>query len=240
MNTFIMDNTILSNEYEKAFIQYLKSFLTSERIDRIESVLSHRTDKITVMLENIYQSHNASAVLRSCDCFGIQNIYTAETIDRLMFSKAVTKNVEKWLTLHRFYDNERNNTINCIEAIKSSGYLLVATSPHETSMQLHDLPVDKPLALMFGREKTGLSKEAIESADFKIKIPMFGFSESLNISVSAAIAIQTLTLKLKRDFPKEFWKLSENEEMQLRRIWYRKAVRNSKFLENDFLLNWNK
>lgn len=235
-----MNNIHSSNEYQEAFIQYLKGFLTPERIDRIESVIYHRTDRITVMLENIYQSHNASAVLRSCDCFGIQNIYTAETIDRLSFSKAVTKNVEKWLTLHRFNKDEEDNTTNCIHTLKSKGYVLVATSPHETSMLLDELPLDKPIALMFGREKTGLSQEAINAADYKIKIPMFGFSESLNISVSAAIALQALTKKLKSDFPEEIWKLSQLEETALRREWYRKAVRNAKALEENFLLAWQR
>lgn len=235
-----MDSSINSKEYHEAFIQYLKGFLTEERIAKIESVLFNRTTHIAVLLEDIYQSHNASAVLRSCDCFGIQDIYTTESIDELIFSKAVTKNVQKWLALHRFKNSSSSNIINCIKDLKGKGYALVATSPYETSMSLDELPIEKPIALMFGREKTGLSKYALEHADYKVKIPMVGFSESLNISVSAAICLQHLTSKLKETYPRSFWKLPVQRQEELKREWYRKAVKSSEALEQDFALKWNK
>jgi tRNA (guanosine-2'-O-)-methyltransferase len=231
---------INSKEYHEAFILFLKGFLTSDRIAKIESVLFNRTTHITVLLEDIYQAHNASAVLRSCDCFGIQEIYTTESIEELSFSTSVTKNVQKWLTLNRFKNYGDSNISRCITDLKEKGYSLVATSPHETSMSLDELPLNKPMALMFGREKTGLSNYSLDHADYKIKIPMVGFSESLNISVSAAICLQHLTSKLKQNYPRSFWKLPTQKEESLKREWYRKAVKSSEALEQDFAKNWNK
>lgn len=215
----------------KQLIDYLSGFTTEDRISRIDHILSQRTRRLAVVLENIYQSHNASAVLRSCDCFGIQDIYTVENMNRLDISKGVTKNAHRWLTLHRFNAPGRDNLADCVRQLKESGYKIAATTPHDSSVGLHNLPVDEPVALMFGAEKEGLSQSAIDCADYKVHIPMFGFSESLNVSVSAGIVLFELVNRLRGEAKPEQWQLSCEEKTRLKADWIRNSIRSAKAIE---------
>src|SRR5690606_12525524 len=145
-------------------------------------------------LENLFQPHNASAVLRSCDGFGIQDIHIIENYNKYKPNREIDMGSSKWLNTIKYKEKE-NNTVECIRHLKSKGYKIVATTPHENDCLIDDLPLDQPTALLFGTELTGLTKEALNEADAFVKIPMFGFTESFNISVSVALALYSVTQK---------------------------------------------
>ena len=216
----------------KELITYLSQFISETRRSKFDKVLEFRTRHITIALEDIYQPHNASAVLRSCDIFGIQNIHIIENKNAYTVNKDIAMGSPKWLNLHK-YRKEENNSLTCIKKLKEQGYRIVATTPHENDCLLEDLNVDKPLALFFGTELTGISDTVREHADEFVRIPMFGFTESFNISVSAALCLHTLTAKLHRT-PID-WHLKEEEKDELLLRWLRNSIPKVELIEKDYL-----
>ena len=212
-------------------LQYLKSFVTENKQDLIESRINERTRHVTVVLEDIFLAHNTSAVLRSADCFGVQDVHIIENTNYYELNPKVVLGATKWLHLHQ-YREDHDNTSFCISKLKKQGYTVVATSPHTDSVSLQDLPVDKPLALMFGTEKLGLSTNALEQADAHVYIPMYGFTESLNISVSAAICLQHITERMRSS--EADWQLSPTEKQELENEWVRLCLKDPKGLEKRF------
>ncbi len=216
---------------ELELLEYLLSFATQNKQELIGSRLLERTRHITVILEDIYQPQNASAVLRTADCFGVQDVHVIENTNEYAINPRVVHGAAKWLSLHK-YNEVHDNTTDCIQKLKKKGYSIVATSPHATSVSLHDLPLDKPIALMFGTEKLGLSSTAMEQADELMYIPMHGFTESLNISVSAAICLQHLTHRLRQT--EADWHLSDKESRELKLEWARLVLKDPQGLEKRF------
>ncbi|MFM1876084.1 MAG: hypothetical protein RL266_1821 [Bacteroidota bacterium] len=214
-----------------SLLEYLLRFATENKRQLIASRLEERTRYITVVLEDIYESQNASAVLRSADCFGIQDVHIIENTNQYQLNPNVVKGATKWLHVHR-YSQDHDNTTHCINQLKSKGYRIVATSPSASSVSLQELPLDEPLALLFGTEKLGLSANAFELADYHMYIPMYGFTESLNISVSAAICLQYLAQKLRESNLN--WQLSEEEKNALHYEWVRKVVNKPEILERSY------
>jgi tRNA (guanosine-2'-O-)-methyltransferase len=220
---------------EERLIQYLAQFITKRRLQLINKVVSGRTRYLTVVLEDIYQPHNASAVLRSCDCFGIQDVHIIENKNQYRINPDVTLGSDKWLTLYKYKQSD-NNTREAITRLKSAGYRIVATSPHKkhTSIENFDLHKGKA-ALLFGTELKGLSEEAISMADEFITIPMVGFTESLNISVTVAIILYVLTNRLgKTNIP---WQMTLPEINQLKVQWIKNSIKRSDNIENFFTPN---
>lgn len=219
-------------EEQKELIRYFRDFLTDERWERLNRVLDLRTRRIAVVLEDIYQPHNASAVLRSCDCFGVQDIHVIENRNDFDPSSGVTIGADRWLSLHRYGEEGEDNTRRCLSLLRERGYRLVATTPHEEDMLIEDLPLDRPLALMFGAELEGLSEKALEAADLCARVPMYGFSESYNISVSAALCLYELSRRMRRE--REDWPLDGDEKRELLLEWMRESIRASDLLEERF------
>lgn len=214
-------------------IPYLESFVTERRKKLFDSVVSSRTRYITIVLEDIYQSHNASAVLRSCECFGIQDVHILENRNVYEVNSEIALGAEKWLNLykHKYIETNIRSTIN---AIKEKGYRIVATTPHKANTELEHFDLRKgPVALLFGTELNGLTDEIKNEADEFLKIPMFGFTESLNISVSAAIILQYLTSQLHQSDIN--WKLNDQEKKEIKLAWLRKSIKNSSGIEKEFL-----
>jgi len=203
--------------YEKALKNYLYQFLSENRKQKFEEVLAERTRHFAIVLEDIFQSHNANAVVRSADCFGLQDIYTIETRNNFLASKGVSKGAIKWVNQISYKDYDAT-----YKALKEKGYQLVATTPHTKDCNLEDFDITKKSVFFFGSEKEGICQKTIDNADVFLKIPMQGFTESLNISVSAAIIIQRLTEKLKKSSID--WKLSEEEKEVLRLNWAQQTV----------------
>lgn len=212
-------------------LDYLLSFTTENKRELIVSRLLERTRHITVVLEDIYQPQNASAVLRTADCFGIQDIHVIENTNEYEINPRVVHGATKWLNIHK-YNEVHDNTTDCLQKLKHKGYSIIATSPHANSISLYDLPLDKPIAIMFGTEKLGLSSAALEQADELMYIPMYGFTESLNISVSAAICMQHLTHRLRQSEIQ--WRLSDDERQQLHFDWARNVLKDPEGLEKRF------
>lgn len=198
--------------------EYLENFVTPERMQRFEDILQYRTRYFTVAIEDVFQVHNTSAVIRSCDIFGIQDAHVIEARFGKRLDKNIAMGAQKWVDVHRY-----QSTHECISKLRDQGYRIVATTPHEPTCDLFDLDIETPSVFFFGTEKEGLSREVLEAADERLRIPMFGFTESLNISVSAAIILQHITTRLRAsDIP---WKLTEDELAEKRIDWMKKSIR---------------
>ncbi|MCX6286431.1 MAG: RNA methyltransferase [Bacteroidetes bacterium] len=229
MNTDIEN---LDNTRKLKLFDHLREFLTEERKARFSEVIALRTRYITIILEDIYQPHNASAVLRSCDCFGIQDVHIIENKNKYEVNPDVALGSAKWLTLYK-YNRTASNTEECIRTLKDKGYRIVATTPHKNDFAPDTLPLDSRFALLFGTELQGLSEKAVGLADQFIRIPMYGFTESFNISVSAAILLHSLTKRM-RDSGSG-WALDEDEKNNVLLQWAASSVNKSDVIIRDFL-----
>ncbi|RZS93512.1 TrmH family RNA methyltransferase [Aquimarina brevivitae] len=199
-------------------LAYLEACMTDRRKELYKSVLKERTNHFTVAIEDVYQLHNTSAVIRSCDVFGIQNVHVIEEINAKRIDREIAMGAQKWVDINR-----HATTKVCIKTLRNKGYQIIATTPHNDSVTLADFDVSKPAAFFFGQEQKGLSDQVFDQADGLIHIPMVGFTESLNISVSAAIILQSVTSKLKRS--EIAWQLSEEEVLAKRLDWVKKSVK---------------
>ena len=216
----------------KELINHLASFVTEERWQLMNKIIADRTRYLTVILEDIFQPHNASAVLRTCDCFGVQDVHIIENKNEYTVNPDVALGASKWLNLKKYNETEEN-TIACIKELKSQGYRIVATTPHTNDVDLEAFDLSKgKIALMFGSELPGLTETALEHADEFLKIPMYGFTESFNISVSAAIVLHHLRWKLNQSEIK--WQLSDDEKDEILLNWLRQSIKRSEVVERDF------
>ncbi|WP_209319729.1 TrmH family RNA methyltransferase [Ancylomarina longa] len=204
-------------------VRFLEQFATDNRLELINTNLNNRTRYITIVLENIFQPQNASAVMRSCDCFGIQDLHVIENSNTYQLNPEVVMGSSKWVDLHQ-YNKKEENSVDAILDLKQKGYRIVATSPHVNDVLLPDFDLKKgKAAFFFGTELTGLSDIVLEHADEFVKIPMYGFTESFNISVSAALVLSHLANELRRS--ELSWQLNEIEKLELKLDWLKKSVR---------------
>ncbi len=209
---------------KEELVVYLESYLTERRKNLFQEVLSQRTRHFTVAIEDVFQRHNASAVVRSCEIFGVQDIHIIENKYQYKVSRHVAKGAQKWLDFHWYKNPEEDNTQVCIDKLKADGYQIIATTPHNESCMLHDFDITKKSVFFFGVEKAGLSEKVMSQADGFLKIPMAGFTESLNISVAAAIILQDVTQRLRQS--DVAWQLSEAEKLDKRIDWAKKTINN--------------
>jgi len=229
---------ILDAQVRHSFINHLSGLVLDRRIELFKKVLSNRTRYITIILEDLYQAQNASAVLRTCDCLGIQDVHVIENSHYFNVNSEVDMSASKWLNIYR-YNGEPHNTKHTIQNLKKKGYRIVATSPHANNKNIEDFDITKgKFALMFGTELTGLTKEALELADEYVKIPMYGFIESYNISVSAALSLYELTKKL-RTSRIDYLIPSEEQEIILL-TWLKSSIKNCQLIEKRFLEEYYK
>jgi tRNA (guanosine-2'-O-)-methyltransferase len=206
------------------YLAYLEGFITENRKNKFLKVLEQRTNHFTIAIEDVFQLHNTSAVMRSCEVFGIQNLHVVEEKYGKKIDKEIAMGAQKWVDVNRY-----NSNMDCIKTLKEKGYQIIATTPHESSCLLDDFDVSKPSALFFGTERDGLSDEVMNEADGFLKIPMAGFTESLNISVSAAIIIQSIMSRLRKS--DVHWKLSEDEMISRRLAWTKSSIKDIKRIE---------
>lgn len=209
---------------EEKLLEALYQIITPEKIEKFDRIAKERTHHITVVVENLYQEHNASAVIRSCDCFGIQDVHVIEKNNRFNINRDIALGAGQWIN-HYHYADPLYPTTKCIHNLKEKGYKIVATTPHTNAYTINDLPINEPIALLFGTEHTGLSEKALELADYQVKIPMVGFTESFNISVSAAITINTLRTRLEAQDDVS-WKLNQKEQTLLKIEWCKNIIKN--------------
>jgi tRNA (guanosine-2'-O-)-methyltransferase len=217
----------------KLLCEYFSRFVSDHKKEFVEKVLDQRTRHITMVLEDIYQSQNASAVIRTCECMGIQDVHIIENDSTYTVNRRVLKGSYKWVDLIRHKGKLRNNTEACFEMLRANGYKIAATDPSPEGTSIHELSVHDKIAIVMGNELHGTSSYALEHADMKINIPMYGFTESLNISVSAAICLNSLVPALRSS--EVNWQLSEEEKDDVRLRWLRKMVRNAEIMEKEFM-----
>lgn len=206
------------------YLHFLENILTDNRKERFLKVLNNRTKHFTIAVEDIFQMHNTSAVMRSCEVFGIQELNVIEQRYGKSIDKEIAMGAQKWVDINAF-----DSITTCVDTLKNQGYQIIATTPHENDCLLEDFDIRKPSALFFGTERDGLSAEILERADGFLKIPMVGFTESLNISVSAAIIIQNLTNRLQQSDID--WHLTEDEILEKRLAWAKSSIKDIKRIE---------
>jgi len=207
-----------------AYLEFLENILTENRKERFLNVLKNRTNHFTIVVEDIFQMHNTSAVMRSCEVFGIQELNVIEQRYGKSIDKEIAMGAQKWVDISAF-----DSISGCVASLKAKGYQIIATTPHENDCLMDDFDISKPSALFFGTERDGLSEEILQKADGFLKIPMVGFTESLNISVSAAIIIQNLMHRLRNSDIN--WQLSEDEILKKRLQWARSSIKDIKRIE---------
>jgi tRNA (guanosine-2'-O-)-methyltransferase len=224
----------MKKEEQDRLIQYLSRFATENRLNLIERNLSNRTRYLTVVLEDFFQTQNASAVLRTCDCFGIQDVHVIENRNRFLVNRDIALGATQWLNLRK-YNGKADNTPDALHHLKQQGYRIIATSPYVNDSELGSLNLNHgKAALVFGTERTGISKAVEQMADEFVKVPMYGFSDSLNVSVSAAIILSRLVEKLREG--DVGWRLSDEEKSDLRLKWLKNSLKRVDLLIERFEL----
>lgn len=217
-------------EEKKQIITLLSQYTTANKLVKMAECLKKRTRFVVPVLEDIYQSHNANAVIRSAECFGVQDVHVIEVMHTYASNVGVSKGASDWIQVYR-----HTSTQECFKRLREQGYFIVATTPSAEKAReyvINTLPVDRKIALVFGTEETGLSEYALQNADAFVTIPMYGFTESFNISVSVAICLYDITTRM-RETSK--WQLTQEEMIDVELMWLRRAVRGSAEIERRFL-----
>ncbi|MCV9386110.1 TrmH family RNA methyltransferase [Reichenbachiella ulvae] len=208
-------------EYDRLLFEYLDQYVTDNKKQVFDQVLNQRTRKLTLVLEDIFKPHNASAVMRTAECLGLQDVHVVEQNNSFDFNPYVLRGSGKWLTVHHHKDRKSHNIESCFRQLKEGGYQIIATSPKSSAVDYREVDLSKKTAVIFGAEETGISEYVTENADQLITIPMKGFTESFNISVSAAIVLEYFNHELRKS---DGWQLSSEEKFSLLLEWYRKVV----------------
>jgi tRNA (guanosine-2'-O-)-methyltransferase len=218
---------------DTGLIQFLSEFVTPERLSLFNKILSSRTNYLTVVLEDLYQTQNISAIIRSADCFGIQNVHIIENKNTFQVNPDVVRGASNWVTLNR-YNESGMNTTAALQKLRSEGYRIVVATPHDHDVDLENFDLGKgKAAIVMGCERPGLTEWAMKEADEYMKIPMVGFTESLNVSVSAAVIMHHLTHQLRHHSSVQ-WQLSEDEREKILLDWLRMSIKRVDLLEEKF------
>ena len=215
---------------EKKILAEFYQLITDNKKQLFDQISSQRTRHVTVVVENIYQEHNASAILRSCDCFGIQELHVIEKNNQYKVQRDIALGAGRWVDLFN-YNKGNSVTLDCLSKLKTRGYKIIATSPYATE-SIFDIDISEPMAFVFGTEREGISDVVKENADSFVQIPMYGFTESFNISVSVAILLTTIRQRLESsDF---YWKLTSEEQIILKNKWCKKILNGGESMEKLF------
>jgi tRNA (guanosine-2'-O-)-methyltransferase len=218
---------------QSRLIDYLSGFLTTERLSLFTKILSVRTNYLTIVLEDFYQTQNTSATIRTADCFGIQNVHVIENKNIFQVNPNVVRGATNWVTVNR-YDQAAMNTPETFRKLRDEGYRIVVATPHEHDVALEDFDLGKgKAAIVFGCERPGLTDFAQQNADEYMKIPMVGFTESLNVSVSVAIVLHHLTYQLRNSNLIQ-WQLTEDEKQKILLDWLRISIKRVDLIEQKF------
>ncbi|MFI3281992.1 MAG: RNA methyltransferase [Rikenellaceae bacterium] len=210
-----------NEEWLRERIEYLAEFMTPERMETLKSTISKRTHYMTILTENTFHSQNASALMRHCEAFGLQDLHAVETLCRFTTHRDIVRGTDKWVDIKRY-----ETTTQALQTLKREGYRIVATTPHreDHTPETFDVGAGK-FALVFGTEHAGISDEIIENADEFLRIPMCGMVESLNVSASAAILIYMLSQRMR--LSTDGWQMSDKEQLNLLYRWMKSSVKDS-------------
>ena len=186
-----------------------------------------------MVLEDIFKPHNASEVLPTCDCFGVQDIHVIEKINSYKVNPYVTRSASQWVDLHKYYQEEGRSVQACFQSSRQKGYKIYGTSPSPQSISIYDLEPTEKLALVFGNEHEGISEEVKSNCNGLVHIPILGFTESFNISAAASILLFDLIQKAGKFNHPDFY-FSNEVKQNLRLKWYRSLVKNSDLHEKVY------
>ncbi len=218
----------LNRSQKKALTEHLRQFVTDERMSRFNEVLSNRIKHMHILLEDVYQAHNASAVVRSADCFSVQYVHFVEDRNKYKISGDVALGASQWVNINR-----HKSTREALSHLKMQGFKIVATTPHKEDKTLFDLDLQEKFVLVFGTEKEGITSEVMDAADEFVKIPMMGFTESFNISVCAALCMHELTHRIREEVKEPY--LSDEEKEAIYLDWLLRSIKRSDLLVKEFL-----
>ena len=207
----------MASEKQQYLIEYLSGFINEPRRERLQQAIRERTRHITVVLEDVYQPQNANAVVRTCECLGLQELHVIENRHEYRLNPAVVQGASKWIDLIRHNRPGQDNARACIETLKQRGYRIIAMHPAPGGATLEQLDTGDKLALCFGSEEPGLSATLHTLADLTVSIPIHGFTQSYNLSVSAGISLYTLVTALKGSTA--HWQLDAEDATDLYIKW---------------------
>lgn len=222
------------NDY---LLQEFYKIITPNKVELFEKIAAQRSKHLVIALENIQQDHNASAVMRSMDCLGFQDLHLVEKNNRYEFQRDIALGAARWLDVIQ-HQQEPEPVLDAIEHLRNNGYKIVATTPHRDAYTPQNLPLDQPIALFFGAEKHGISEELQSHADYFVKIPMHGFTESYNVSVSAAILMSALRTRMQQEnIP---FILSTEAQTELKISWCEKILNGGSALAEKYRSEFKK
>lgn len=221
----------LGSEQKDALSKYLETYVTEAKREQMHEVLSHRTRHVALVLENVFQPHNAAAAVRSCECFGFQDLHVIELHNDYRINPDVTMGGCKWVSLHH-HGKEAGDTTRLLNSMKAEGYKIAATSLRPDCVPLEELDLTEPLAICFGTEEAGLSDEAHELADVFVQIPSYGFTQSFNVSVSVALTLSSIRSRLEKSDIS--WQLDEADYADLYLTWLLKTANRGLLLADRF------
>lgn len=213
--------------------EYLKEFLTEDKLKKIENLVNFRTEFVVPVIEDIYQFRNAAAIVRSMEAFGFQSLYALQNRNEFSPETTVSRGADKWIDI-----NYMSSGLESLIKIKEKGYQMVAVSPEKNAIPIHDFIIDKPTALIFGTEFKGVTKQTLNFADYSLSIPMKGFTESLNVSVAAGICFYEFRKQLERS--KLDWKISDERKINLKTQWAINSISSGKEIAEYYLKKINK
>jgi len=199
-------------------MRVLEEFVTDRRQERLRSVLANRTRNLVLLLEDIYDPHNASACIRSAEAMGVQELHVITTRYPFSPSPKVTNGADKWVDIIRYQSLD-----TCFDKLRSRGFTIAAGILSEDAVPIQEIPFDRPVALAFGNEHEGLSDEFSAAADFNFYIPMLGFSQSFNISVAAALGLHWAVNERIRLLGRN-GDMTDSEREELLARWTRQSV----------------
>ncbi|MDF0719966.1 RNA methyltransferase [Kaistella sp. PBT33-4] len=212
--------------HHETTFNYLKRFLTDERLEKIESYAPESSDFVLPVMEDIFQFRNAAAIVRSVEACGFHKIVAMESINEFSPNPKVTKGAETWVEVEKM-----PHSLDSLRQIKNRGFKILAVSPENNATMLPDYDLTEPVALVFGTEKEGVTDEILNFADETLAIPMYGFTKSFNVSVAAAICFYELKQKLIRSGTD--YKLSGEKLWELKVRWARNSIpRGQEVLDN--------
>lgn len=222
----------MNSNSQQALYEFLCEYLTPARQETIERVVAQRTNYLTVVVEDLYLERNGSAVARTCECFGLQEVHIIENAHKYKLSKGMSRGAQYWMDIH-MYDRDGHNTQTCLQSLKAKGYRLAVADPGEQSSLLKELDLDQPTAFVFGAERDGLSEVAREMGDIFFKIPMAGVTESFNVSVAAALVLYEMTDRLRKRTDIE-WQLPPDVQLEKKIQWAKRVIKNVDYLVDYF------
>ncbi len=191
----------------------MTQIITDKRLAKMIEVLNQRLNKLTIVLDDVHDPHNISAVLRSCEAFGIQDVHIIETTEKFVVNREITNKCEKWLTIHIW-----KNFKNCADFLKEKNFAIYSTCFAEDALPINEIPIDSSIAIVVGNEHRGVQNEITDLCDGKVIIPMYGFVQSLNVSVASAIVLSTLSFKLRNNTDDSIF-ISNTRKNELRTKW---------------------